>query len=620
MSQSAAPVSRVLVDARTNTNTAPSAPNPLSASKKENSMPQLPVAPATSKPAKPADPPRPSAIQAGPTESRTEELKGSWKSWRRGEGLQPWESEIANSPSVQRKANVAQLYFLNHYFDSLRYLSDRKARYARFQESTKARGLHPDCEGAESEQTSAAYAKERASYLGRERVLLRRRRTRLQLAQFHIITQVGQGGYGEVFLARKRDTGEVCALKRLRKRVLVKMDEVRHVLTERDILTATKTEWLVRLLYAFQDKEHVFLAMEYVPGGDFRTLLNNSGVLREEHARFYMAEMLVAVNELHKLGYIHRDLKPENFLVDAVGHIKLTDFGLASGALNPGRIESLRCKLDAVKDTDLIYRTPAERGSMYKMMRAQNLHHADSIVGSPDYMAPEVLRGRDYTISVDYWSLGCILFEFLCGFPPFSGAQPEETWANLKNWQKVLQRPVYEKPEDLQFNLTDVAWDAVTKFIDTPERRYSSLASVQTHPFFSALNLAKLREMNAPFIPQLESEEDTGYFDNFDDPSDMAKYKEVQEKQRNVEAVNDGGKGVGGRGLWAGFTFGKNVSNRTGPLPADGSGGELTRLSPTCGWNGFCFATCGDQQGVGANGKPIDATTKDAGDAFATMF
>src|ERR1041384_1231637 len=87
--------------------------------------------------------------------------------------------------------------------------------------------------------------------------------------------------------------------------------QIRHVLVERDILTATKTPWLVRLLYAFQDPEHVYLAMEYVPGGDFRTLLNNSGVLKEEHARFYISEMFAAVNELHKLGYLHRDLKPE---------------------------------------------------------------------------------------------------------------------------------------------------------------------------------------------------------------------------------------------------------------------------------------------------------------------
>ena len=135
----------------------------------------------------------------------------------------------------------------------------------------------------------------------------------------------------------------MCALKKMRKKTLFKMDEassfehflmhssltstylqIRHVLVERDILTATKTPWLVRLLYAFQDPEHVYLAMEYVPGGDFRTLLNNSGVLKEEHARFYISEMFAAVNELHRLGYIHRDLKPEvclaSFLVRTLAH------------------------------------------------------------------------------------------------------------------------------------------------------------------------------------------------------------------------------------------------------------------------------------------------------------
>lgn len=169
--------------------------------------------------------------------------------------------------------------FLNYYFDSLRYYADRRNRCSAF----KARTGVMELAGGSSEQGVSA---EISSYLGRERAHLRKRRTKLRLTSFHIITQVGQGGYGEVFLARKRETGEVCALKRLRKKVLVRMDEVgaggvemmltisltscrlllpllqvRHVLTERDILTATRTPWLVRLLYAFQDQDHVFLAM-----------------------------------------------------------------------------------------------------------------------------------------------------------------------------------------------------------------------------------------------------------------------------------------------------------------------------------------------------------------------
>ncbi|KAG2364709.1 kinase-like protein [Suillus spraguei] len=461
-------------------------------------------------------------------------------------GFQLWERELLQSAEVKRKATVAQLFFLDYYFMNLGYVASRKERRARFDADTTKRQL-----------TAAEYAKEFKSYCGRERVILRKRRTKLRVDQFHIIAQVGQGGYGEVFLARKQDTGEICALKKMKKRILFKMDEVRHVLVERDILTATKTPWLVRLLYAFQDAQHVYLAMEYVPGGDFRTLLNNSGVLKEEHARFYISEMFVAVNELHKLGYIHRDLKPENFLVDGTGHVKLTDFGLATGALNPKRIESMKLKLDKVKDVQVVYRSTLERRSMYKSIRAEDPRYADSIVGSPDYMAPEVLRGKPYTYSVDYWSLGCIFFEFLAGFPPFSGGTPEETWTNLKNWTKVLRRPEYDKPEDLIFNLTDIAWDAVTRLISHSSVRYSTLTQVTSHPFFDGIQWEDLRSTRAPFVPALDSEIDTGYYDDFTSAEDMAKYAEVKDKQRNVEKVKEKEEPEA-RGVWVGFTFGKN--------------------------------------------------------------
>ncbi|KAL1673273.1 kinase-like domain-containing protein [Schizophyllum commune] len=461
-------------------------------------------------------------------------------------GFKLWERELLQSPEVKRKATVAQLYFLDYYFQNLGYLAARKERRAKFDADTAERGV----KGVE-------YTKEFKSYCGRERVLLRRRRTKLKLDQFHIIAQIGQGGYGEVYIARRRETSEVCALKKMRKSTLFKMDEVRHVLVERDILTATKTPWLVRLLYAFQDPQFVYLAMEYVPGGDFRTLLNNSGVLKEEHARFYISEMFMGVNELHKLGYLHRDLKPENFLVDATGHVKLTDFGLATGALNPKRIESMKVKLDQVKDNKLVQRSTMERRSIYRSIRQAEPRYADSIVGSPDYMAPEVLRGKPYSYSVDYWSLGCILFEFLAGFPPFSGSTPEETWTNLKNWTKVLRRPEYDKPEDLIFNLSDIAWDAVTRLISHASVRYSQLSQVTEHPFFAGVYWEDLRAVEAPFVPALDSEIDTGYYDDFTNLDDMAKYAEVKEKQRNVDAVKEREESAP-RGVWVGFTFGKN--------------------------------------------------------------
>ncbi|TNY23251.1 AGC/NDR protein kinase [Rhodotorula diobovata] len=467
-------------------------------------------------------------------------------SWRKGQGFKEWEKVKLASPEVKRKADVAQLFFYDHYFDLLTYLSARKARLSSFQHSVASR----------PSLTQSELSAEWTSYTGRERVVLRKRRTKLKLAQFHIVTQVGQGGYGEVYLARHKETNQVVALKKMKKRTLAKMDEIRHVLIERDILASTSSPWLVRLLYAFQDPEHVFLAMDFIAGGDFRTLLNNSGVLKEEHARFYISEMFCSVAELHKLGYIHRDLKPENFLIDTTGHIKLTDFGLAAGALNPGKIEHLKDKLDSVADSPLILRSTLEMKSLYKSIRMADARYADSVVGSPDYMAIETLRGQSYSYSVDYWSLGCILFEFLAGFPPFSGATPDETWLNLKNWQRVLRRPHYTRPEDQIFNLSDAGWDAITRLIAPKETRMSTMDEVKRHAFFGGVGWEGLRDRKAPFVPALDSEIDAGYFDDFSSEADMAKYAEVREKQRAVDGVAERALDAKlSRGVWVGFTF-----------------------------------------------------------------
>lgn len=457
----------------------------------------------------------------------------------------------ANNPRTKRLANVAQLYFLDYYCDMFDYVISRRERTNHVREK-----LMSDPNFVSNPQRQQLEWK---NYVGRERALLRKRRLKPKHKDFEMITQVGQGGYGQVFLARKKDTKEICALKVLNKKLLVKLDETRHVLTERDILTNTRLEWLVRLLYAFQDPEKVFLAMEFVPGGDFRTLLNNTGYLIPPHARFYISEMFSAVNSLHELGFTHRDLKPENFLIDSKGHIKLTDFGLAAGTVSNDRIESMRLKLRNLDDLskDVEFQLPSrvmnERQKIFKESQG-HLNLANSIVGSPDYMALEVLEGKNYDFTIDYWSLGCMLFEALCGYPPFSGTKQDETYYNLKHWKTSLRRP---QTKDGRYVFSDRTWQLITRLIAAPGQRLQNIKQVHLMAYFSDItDWDNLRKRTPPFTPQLDNEEDAGYFDDFDDEEMMQKYKDVFARQEHNELLLERGasKGVNKQNF-IGFTF-----------------------------------------------------------------
>ena len=267
--------------------------------------------------------------------------------------------------------------------------------------------------------------------------------------------------------------------------------------------------------------------------------------------------MFASVDSLHQLGYIHRDLKPENFLVDSTGHMKLTDFGLAAGMLSPIKIESMRIKLQEVGDTSVPFGVPLEQRSMaerregYRALRQSEVNYAKSIVGSPDYMAPEVLRGEEYDFSVDYWSLGCMLFETLAGYPPFAGATVDETWANLRNWKKVLRKPQYDDPN---YYLSPRTWDLITRLVASKEKRFRGVSEIHSHAYFAEVDFNKLREQRAPFVPELDSETDAGYFDDFSNEADMAKYKEVHDKQNALENMADRDEKMS-KGLFVGFTF-----------------------------------------------------------------
>ena len=303
----------------------------------------------------------------------------------------------------------------------------------------------------------------------------------------------------------------------------------------------------------FQDGG-AYLVMELVRGEDLRRVLQREGRLDSQRALKILTAVCAAIEAAHREGVLHRDLKPENFLIDSTGHVKLTDFGLAAGILAPSKIESMRIKLESVSDVVSPFgrpiedRSAAQRRENYRSLRERDVNYAKSIVGSPDYMAPEVLKGDEYDFTVDYWSLGCMLFEALAGYPPFAGATVDETWQNLKQWKKVLRKPVYEDPS---YFLSKRTWDLIVRLVASKSTRFRNISEIHAHQYFAEVDWTRLREQKAPFVPELDSETDAGYFDDFGNEADMAKYKEVHEKQAALEAMQDRNVQMG-KGLFVG--------------------------------------------------------------------
>ena len=203
-------------------------------------------------------------------------------------------------------------------------------------------------------------------------------------------------------------------MKKMKKDEMEQKNQIEHIKAERDVLVKAKNHWIVDLKTSFQDPQHLYLVMEFLPGGDLMTLLMRKDVLSEEESRFYIAETILAIESVHKHNYIHRDLKPDNILLDKDGHVKLTDFGLCKHAqirstrstnVNTTELSANFNQLKSVLDKKLGYK------------RCRKL--AYSTVGTPDYIAPEVFSQNGYDETVDWWSVGVILFEMLVGYPPF---------------------------------------------------------------------------------------------------------------------------------------------------------------------------------------------------------
>ena len=305
---------------------------------------------------------------------------------------------------------------------------------------------------------------------------------KVTMNDFDIIKVLGRGAFGKVMLVKKKadTTNTLYALKSLKKAELVKANQVEHTITERFVLEEIHSPFLVHLSFAFQSPDKLYIVMDYLTGGELFFWIKKQRKFSEKRAKLYMAECVLAMKAMHEKNVIHRDLKPENILLDKDGHVKCVDYGLAKANITgPG----------------------AEGGTK-------------TFCGTPEYVAPELVENRGHGKAVDWWALGCILFEMLYGLPPFYDK-------NLNTmYKKILHDPIKFSNSTAE-PISDDAKDLIKKLLE--RKVIARLGSgrggaddVLKHPFFSSLNIEKVLEkkVTPEFIPpKQKNDEDVRNFD-----------------------------------------------------------------------------------------------------------
>lgn len=297
---------------------------------------------------------------------------------------------------------------------------------------------------------------------------------------FDLVRSLSKGAFGSVYLCRHKKTKDLFAIKAIQKVDSNRKNTIAHALTERRALTLIDSPWIVPLYFAFQSEHHLFLVMEYMCGGDLRALLKvHRRITSLDSVRFYAAELVIAVDQLHRANIIHHDLKPENILIGHDGHIKLIDLGLSRSSSEAAEIQN------------------------------------SGRLGTPDYMAPEIVDGEPSSTAADVWAIGCVIYELYFGEPPFHADTVEKIFDKIKNG--------YNADRHDPTPLDHLIW---TLLQQDPVKR-PTLEDIKDHPFFEAIKWSNRPEQVStsippPFIPKPQHDEDTCYFDICKDQADQA--------------------------------------------------------------------------------------------------
>uniref|UniRef100_A0A667YZT4 Rho-associated protein kinase 2 n=1 Tax=Myripristis murdjan TaxID=586833 RepID=A0A667YZT4_9TELE len=314
-----------------------------------------------------------------------------------------------------------------------------------------------------------------------EKVMGHIRDLQMRSEDFDRVKVIGRGAFGEVQLVRHKASQKVYAMKLLSKFEMIKRSDSAFFWEERDIMAFANSPWVVQLCCAFQDEHYLYMVMEYMPGGDLVNLTSTYDV-PEKWAKFYTAEVVMALDAIHSMGFIHRDVKPDNMLLDRHGHLKLADFGTCM------------------------------------KMNSTGMVHCDTAVGTPDYISPEVLKSQGgdgyYGRECDWWSVGVFIFEMLVGDTPFYADSLVGTYSKIMDHKNSLNFP-----DDVE--ISKDAKNIICAFLTDREVRLgrNGVEEIKRHPFFKndQWTFSTIRGTVAPVVPELSSDIDTSNFDEIEE-------------------------------------------------------------------------------------------------------